>query len=292
MLTLKLKKMKSILLITAAIFSLNAIAQEGPKGPKKEVEDTTRFRVAGLEFIIIDHGDQIDTVLVDEQSDGKEVKIGKDKNKKKKADDDLTYWSGFEFGPSILFDKSGGNNISSPFLELDPAQSFSYNFNLFEKRIRFGTDHVGLVTGLGFTQARYGFKDSYSLKATADSTWGVLDTTRAYNKNQLRATYLNVPLLLQFNTSKYTSKNFHVAVGVIGGVRLSSKTVQKFDILGKEAKNKQKGVYNLNPFQASATARVGYNDFGVFANYNLLSLFEKGAAEEVYPLTMGISLHF
>lgn len=284
--------MKSILLIMAAMFSLNIIAQEEPTTSKKEKEpeDTVRFRVAGLEFIIVDHGDEVDTILVDGQEIDDDTKI--DKNKKNKVDDDLTYWSGFEFGPSILFDKNGGNTINSPFLELDPAQSFSYSLNLFEKRIRFGTDYVGLVTGLGFTQARYGFKDSYLLTATADSTWGVLDSTRAYNKNQLRATYLNIPLLLQFNTSKYDSKNFHVSVGVIGGVRLSSKTIQKFDVLGKEAKNKEKGIYNLNWCQASATARVGYNDFGLFANYNLLPLFDKGAAEEVYPLTIGLSLHF
>ncbi len=278
-----------------AIFSFNVMAQEestkveNPKKTESENPDTTKFKLAGLEFIIVDHGDDIDTILVDNDEDN-DIKI--DKDKKKKVDDDLTYWSGFEFGPSILFNNNGGNTIASPYLELDPAQSFSYNFNLFEKRIRFGTDHVGLVTGLGLTHARYGFKNNYSLSANSDSTWGILDTTRAFNKNQLRATYLNVPLLLQFNTSKNEDKNFHVAVGVIGGVRLNSKTVQKFDVLGKEAKNKEKGIYNLNSFQASATARVGYNDIGVFANYNLLPLFDKGAAEEVYPLTVGLALHF
>ena len=287
--------MKHIILLLAAFFSINTMAQEEPSKSETQEEetsentaDTTKFKLAGLEFIIVDHGDDIDTILVENKEDD-DVKV---KKKKKGSDDDLTYWSGFEFGPSILFNSNGGNTINSSYLQLDPAQSFSYNFNLFEKRIPFGTDHVGLVTGLGFTHARYGFKDNYSLVANADSTWGVLDTTKAFNKNQLRATYLNVPLLLQFNTSKNEDKNFHVAVGVIGGVRLSSKTVQKFDVLGKEAKNKQKGVYNLNPFQASATARVGYKDFGVFASYNLLPLFDKGAAEEVYPLTLGLSMHF
>lgn len=282
--------MKSILFIMAAVFSLNSFAQEEPNEPKTQKADTTRFRVAGLEFIIVDHGDDVDTILVD--GEGSKMDTAIEKGKKKKTDDDLTYWSGFEFGPAILFNKNGGTTISSPFLKLDPAQSFAYNFNLFEKRIPFGTDHVGLVTGLGFTQARYGFKNSYNLVATADTTWGVLDSTRSYNKNQLRATYLNVPLLLQFNTSKSEDKNFHIAVGVIGGVRINSKTIQKFDVIGKEARNKEKGIYNLNPFQASATARIGYNDIGIFANYNLLPLFEKGAAEEVYPLTMGLSLHF
>ncbi|MFK8044460.1 MAG: outer membrane beta-barrel protein [Crocinitomicaceae bacterium] len=282
--------MKSLLIIIAAVFSLNSFGQEDPKEVETTKEDTTRFKVGGLEFIIIDHGDDIDTILVDDEKTKKSIKIGDDDNDK--DDDDLTYWSGFEFGPAILMNKDMGTNINSDFLQFDPAQSFAFSLNMFEKRIPFGTSHVGLVTGMGFTHARFGFKDSYVLTESADSTFGILDSTRAYNKNQLRATYFNIPLLLQFNTSKNKNKNLHLAVGVIGSVRINSKTVQKYDILGKEAKKKEKGVYNLSPLQASATARLGYNDFGLFANYNLMPLFEKGKAEEVFPLTIGVSLHF
>ncbi|MFD1553662.1 hypothetical protein DNU06_10290 [Putridiphycobacter roseus] len=273
--------MKNIITLIAISLSMQLFAQE------KE-QDTMRFNVAGLEFIIINHGE--DTLLVSGEGTSKEVEVGK--SKKNKADDDLTYWSGFDFGPSILLNASGGNQINSPYLQMDPAQSFSYNLNFFEKRIRFGTDHVGLVTGMGLSFSRYGLKNNYQLKQSADSTWGTLDTLTSFNKNQLRATYLNVPLLLQFNSSKNEDKNFHVAAGVIGGVRIGSKLVQKFDVLGKESKNKSKGVYNLNSFQALATVRMGYNDFGLFANYNLLPLFEKGKAEQVFPLTMGVSFHF
>lgn len=264
------------------MLSLQAMAQKETK------KDTTRFTIGEYGFIIIDRGHRVDTLLVDEENDGKEdfeIGMGND-------GDDMTYWAGFEFGPAILLNSSGGTTINSSFLDLDPAQSFAYSLNLFEKRIRFGTDHVGLVTGLGFTHARYGFKDSYTLRTDGDITTGVLDTAMSFNKNQLRAAYLNIPLLIQFNTSKTEDNNFHVAVGVIGGVRINSKTVQKFDVEGKGAKVKQRGVYNLNPFQASATARIGYKDIGLFANYSLMPLFETGATEEVYPLTFGLSLHF
>jgi len=276
--------MKNILLIIGIACSVLSYGQEETKEP----EDTTRIVFGGMEFIIVNHGQ--DTIVVDENDENTMV-IEKDK-KKEIGDEELTYWSGFEFGPSILLNSSGTTDIKSDFLQLDPAQSFSYNWNFFEKRIPFGTDHVGLVTGLGITHSRYGLKGSNVIQTAGDSTFGAVDTLTQFNKNQLRATYLNVPLLLNFNLSKNPDKNFHIAAGVIGGVRISSKTVQKFDILGKEAKNKSKGIYNLNPFQAIATARVGYKDFGVFANYNLLPLFDQGAAEEVFPLTMGISFHF
>ena len=115
---------------------------------------------------------------------------------------------------------------------------------------------------------------------------------RIQNVFDIKEEELNKTLLLQFNTSKNEDKNFHLAAGVIGGVRVGSKLVQKFDVFGKESKNKSKGVYNLNSFQAIATVRMGYNDIGLFANYNLLPLFEKGKAEEVFPLTIGVSMHF
>ena len=281
---LKTKTMKNILfLLIGMTSSFFTFSQEG------ELEDTTRFKVGTMEFIIINHGE--DTLLVDSE-DGEMGEDTDDKKKKFSTDDDLSYWSGFEFGPSILLNKSGSNSISKPYLNLDPAQSFSYNFNIAEKRIPFGTDHIGLVTGIGFTHSRYGLKNNNIIQANSDSTWASVDTTISYNKNQLRATYVTVPLLLNINTSRDEDKNFHIAAGVIGGVRISSKTLQKFELNGQKAKNKAKGVYNLNPFQAIATARVGYKDIGVFANYNLLPLFESGKTEDVFPLTVGISLHF
>lgn len=275
--------MKHIILFIGITTSFFGVSQV------EESEDTTKINVGGIEFIIVDHGQ--DTILVDDNGE-----VIEDPKANKEDSDDLTYWSGFEFGPSILFNSSNTTSIGSDYLQLDPSQSFSFNFNFFEKRIPFGTDHVGLVFGLGLTNSRYGFKDNYNLMSSSgpnsDSTWGVIDTTTTYNKNQLRATYLTIPLMLNFNTSKNSENNFHLSAGVIGGVKLSSKTVQKYDVLGKEWKDKHKGTYNLNPFQAIATVRAGYNDFGVFANYNLLPLFENDVTENVFPLTMGVSLHF
>lgn len=280
--------MKHILLIIGLATSFFGTSQV------EESEDTTKINLGGIEFIIVDH--EQDTLQLDENG---EVMENTDENYEWNYDqdpDELTYWSGFEFGPSILFNSSNTTSIGSNYLQLDPSQSFSFNFNFFEKRIPFGTDHVGIVTGLGFTNSRYGFKNNYNLMSStgpnSDSTWGEIDTTTTYNKNQLRASYLTIPLMLHFNASKNSEKNFHVSAGVIGGVKLSSKTVQKYDILGKEWKDKHKGTYNLNPFQAIATVRAGYNDFGLFANYNLLPLFENDVTENVFPLTMGVSLHF
>lgn len=247
--------------------------------------DTTRFKMGGIEFIIVDN----DTIPVNVDTENPDEYDGE------RFTGDMTYWSGFEVGVNMLLNGSQQPDFNSSHLEIDPAQSFSYSFNLMEQKIRIVKDYVGIVTGIGFTNSRYGFKnDHLRLMANSDSTWGAYDSTlvNGFSKNQLRVNYFNIPILLQFCTSKYEQKNVHISLGVIGGIRMNSKVKYVYDVFGGENDHKEKGRYNINPFQASATIRLGYRDFGLFANYNLLTLYDKGASEPAYPLTFGASFHF
>jgi hypothetical protein len=278
--------MKKIITLFAVLMLANvglAQEEENEQGP-----DTTRFKIGTTEFIIIDN----DTMRVDE---GDMEDPDGNKTPKKVDKGDLTYWSGFEVGVNVLMNNQFEPNFNESHLEIDPANSFVYHFNLLEFRLPFGTDHVGLVSGIGFTNSRFGFKDNYTrLGATADSTFGFADSSlvSGFNKNQLRVNYFNVPLLLQFNTSKNPKKNFHIAVGAIGGVRIGSNVRYKYDVFGGEAKDKVKGRYNLNPFHASLTARIGYRNFGLFANYDMLPLFETSKSRVAKPISFGASFHF
>lgn len=246
--------------------------------------DTTRFKVGDMEFIIIDN----DTIPAEAMEEPEEWSKDYDYG-------DLTYWSGFDVGVNMLMNGDFKSQFNSSHLEADPAQSFSYSFNFAEQKIRIVKDYFGIVTGLGFTNSRYGFKDDHlRLMSNADSTWGMYDSTltTGFTKNQLRVNYFNIPVLFQINTSKYDNKNFHIAFGAIGGVRIGSKVKYIYDVFGGENDHKEKGRYNINPFQLCATVRMGYRDFGVFANYNLLSLYENGKSETAYPLTFGASFLF
>lgn len=278
--------MKKIFTILAVLSLANfSMAQEEEHGP-----DTTRFKIGSTEFIIIDN----DTMRVDQNDEDPEMGDHK-KGDKEQDKGKLTYWSGFEVGINMLMNSDFKPEFNEPHLEIDPASSFVYNFNIMEFRVPFGTPHVGLVSGIGFTNSRFGFKDPYlRLGSTADSTFGYTDSSlvSGFTKNQLRVSYFNVPLLFQFNTSKDPKKNFHVAIGAIGGVRIGSNVKYKYDVLGGEAKDKIKGRYNLNPFHASLTARVGYRNFGLFANFDMLPLFETGKSRVAKPLSFGASFHF
>ena len=267
------------------IFTLIALFSTGILFAQEEEGDTTRFRVGGLEFIIIDH----DTIPVNQADEDWDEDYDYGNN------NDLTYWSGFHVGINMLMNESVQSGFSSDHLKLDPANSFSYSFNFMEHRIPIIKDYFGIVTGLGFTNSRFGFdNDRMRLASNADSTWGFVDTTlvTGFSKNQLRVNYFNIPVLFQINTSKQASNNFHITFGVIGGVRIGSKVKYVYEVFGGESENKEKGRHNLNAFAVSGTFRMGYKDFGVFANYDLLSLYEKGKSELSYPLTFGASFHF
>jgi hypothetical protein len=123
-----------------------------------------------------------------------------------------------------------------------------------------------------------------------DTTVAFIDTTLSYSKNKLHATYLTVPLMLEFNTSTDYYSSFHVAVGVVGAWKIGSNYKVNYESEGETIKNKSKGSYNLNPLKYSAHARIGYGKFTVFASYALSTLFEKGRGPEIYPFNVGITL--
>ncbi len=124
----------------------------------------------------------------------------------------------------------------------------------------------------------YGLKNNVDI-STADSSaiYGMIldDTIRDYSKNKLRASYINIPLMLEFNTSDDNDKSFHVAAGVVGGWKMGSITKQKWEDDNEKYQARRKSDFNLNPFTLDATARIGYKNLTVFATYGLTPLFQK-----------------
>jgi hypothetical protein len=261
-----------------------AMAQEEEKS-----SDTTRFKIGSTEFIIIDN----DTIQAgDNNSDApdgdKNVGIDYEPNK-------LTYWSGLDFGVNVLMNNQFKSDFTQGHLQTDPASSMYFGANFFEQRIKIAGEHFGLVTGLGVSVSSFGFKnDQLRLLSNADSTFGVVDSTviGGFDKNKLTVSYVNIPLLFQINTSKNHKKNFHLSFGIIGGVRIASNVKYKYEELGGKTEASTQARFNLNPFHASLTARLGYRNFGLFANFDMLSLYEYDKSRVAKPLTFGASFNF
>lgn len=273
----------TITLLTFLICANLGLAQEEKTG-----SDTTRFTIGNTEFIIVDK----DTIQVEETEDNElpdDDDFGWDDRM------DLAHWSGFDVGVNILMNNQFQSEFQEDHLILDPAKSFTYNFNIFEYFIKFGTPHVGLTTGLGFSHSRFGLKDSYMrYGANSDSTFAYADSSllNGFKTNQLRVSHFNIPILFTINTSKNKKKNFHLSFGVIGGVRIGSKVRYKYEVIEGETEQFTRGKYNINPFHASLTTRIGFRKIGFFATYNMLSLFEGDKSRVAKPLSFGASIHF
>jgi hypothetical protein len=278
---------------TTALFlamgvSFNSVAQVEEVIVEEEVieekesaspPDTTRIRIGDKEIIIIGE----DTEFEDEFEEGDEPKDNKSE----------AHWAGLDFGFSMLMNNNFEPSFPNyPYWENDAARSQVWNLNILEHKFNIAREYFGITTGLGFSFTSVAFRDNYLLQHSADTVFAAIDSTFQYSKNKLKASYLTVPLLLEFNTNADASKSFYLATGVVGGVRIASKLKRKGEFEGKEFTQKEKGTYGLNSFKLDATARLGYGDWGAFVNYSLLPLFESQKTTELYPLTFGLSLNF
>ncbi|HIP32730.1 MAG TPA: PorT family protein [Crocinitomicaceae bacterium] len=249
---------------------------------EEEYADTTRINLGEKEILIIDHVE--DSLIIE---DGDTVRYERSKPTPE------PHWMGVDFGVTMLMNPSFGTNFPvDPQWQNDPARSHVWNLNIFEHKFNIAKEYFGITTGLGFSFTSVALKNNYVLVDTPDSLYAFMDTVNNYSKNKLKATYLTVPLLLEFNTNIDSDKSFYLATGLVGGVRLTSKTKRKGEIAGEKFTIKNKGTYALNPFKLDAVVRLGYGDVGVFANYSLLPLFDTGKTSEAYPLTFGLSLNF
>jgi hypothetical protein len=247
--------------------------------------------IGDKKIIVIDSNPKSDTTSTDLNFDTDEDNEDNDFDQKS----ELTHWGGIDVGVNMLLNKNGGTSLdtNSTWLELDYSRSLSWRFNIIEEKIRLYKDYIGLIVGAGLTYNSYGLKNNVDV-STRDSSatfaFAIDDSIRDYSKNKFRASYIHVPLMLEFNTSQDNDRSFHVAAGVIGGWKMGSIVKQKWEDQNDKHQARRKSDFNLSPFTLDATARVGYKNFTVFATYGLTSLFEKNKGPEVYPVTVGLQI--
>lgn len=270
------------LVITIGILSASffGLAQE----ETKEGGDTTKVKVGKIQVLIVDPMEE--TV---DFSDSIDIEGDEDDGRNNEA-----HWAGLDFGFNMLMNSSFKQEFGDDsFLKNNIGKSQVWNLNLLEHKFKIVKEYVGLTTGLGFSFTQIGINNNYVLRTNADTTFAVLDTVNNYSKNKLKASYVTVPLLLEFNTNKDNDKGFYLATGVVGGYKIGSRYKQIYEVNGDRVKSIKKDDYNLNPFKLDATVRLGHDTWGAFINYSLLPVFNSGATKvEAFPLTAGLTLNF
>ncbi len=204
------------------------------------------------------------------------------------------HFEGFDFGVSGLLSENMSVDLPSDanFMDLNYAKSIMVGINFMEFYIPIAKEKFGITTGAGFEFFNYDLSRNVTVFADDDTTFGVFNSTdvRDIEKNKFRGTMLNVPLMLETNIGKDADHSFHLQAGVMGSMRVGSKTKQIYEENGKESKVKNRTDFNMNPFRFNAVARIGYGSFTVFATYSLTPLFDTDEGPELYPFTIGVSL--
>jgi hypothetical protein len=152
--------------------------------------------------------------------------------------------------------------------------------------------YVGITTGLGLQFNNYRLNSNNRLIGDSAKLTYFTDTIK-YKKNKLMATYLTLPLILEFQVPVNHKKDWiHLGVGAVGSLRMGTHTKQVFDLNGEQNKEKQRDDFHLSTFQYGLTGRLGYNNTSIFVNYSLSSLLKTGEGPELYPWSAGISFSF
>ena len=274
--------MKSITLLFGLLFcTVGAFAQ---KDSLKEKEpDTTKIKI-GNSIIIILNNDDSDDYDFDFSS--------KDSSKTcKDGSDDNGTGLAFDFGMAGYM--TPGNSIALPanqnLMELNSARSNSVGLTFMFKEARLAKKRLYVRSGLGINWTNYHFKNNINISTSNDSTAFTSDSIRSFDKYKLRATYLQVPLLIGMRLGDLDHP-FGLQFGVVGSYKIGSAIKQKYTLGESKLKDKVKDDYNLNPFKFEALARVSIDNFGFYAKYSLTELFESGRAPELYPFSMGITI--
>jgi hypothetical protein len=257
-------------------------------------DSTKSDTIAKKENIKISFGKTKIIIVQEEDDKDDEFQISiNDTVAKKKPKQRTNHFAGVDLGVNGFLSSNNSVDLQTDaqFLELNyGTKSLEVAINVWEKFIPIAEEKFGIVTGLGLKYNNYDIAKDIVIVDIMDSTFGIVDSTRAIYKNKFKTTMIHVPLMFETNLGRDADHSFHLAVGGIVGYRIGSKTKQKYKQDGDREKKKDRGDFNINPFQFAATARVGYGDFTLYASYNLTPLFDKNKGPEIYPFTVGLSL--
>lgn len=252
----------------------------------EEKNDTVKVKLRNKAIKIIEEGNETHVVIIEEEDFHKH-------GWRKKPDRFRGHWSGFELGLNNWVDQGGnlaGTKTEHRFLDLNTAKSWEFDLNIMQYSLPFAKP-VGLVTGMGLKWNNYWFDGNNSIMK--DPVSGVIvpmypAANVSYSKTKLNTFYLTVPLLFEFQFGP--KKKGFISVGVIGDLKLSSKTRLKYYEGGSKQKEKVKDDFNLSPLRYHITARAGYKFVKIFANLSMVPVFKTDMGPELYPITIGLTL--
>jgi hypothetical protein len=255
-------------------------APEPPSEPAGPEEDTTRIKWGKRKLMIIEDKN--------DKEYGEEAKEKKHRRMK-------SVWGGFEMGLQGL--ATPEMNMSMPsgykFLNTKVGESWYFGLNTPELDGHIIRNKLAVTTGLGIAWNNIHFEGNNVLIPNIDSLAASPSPAGTnLSKNKMYTFDITAPLLLKFapGTKKSAKGGFHIATGVIVHYVPRVRVVTETSSGGYDHREELNDNFNVNPFRADATVRIGYDRIKLFANYALTPYFNSSKAPDVRLFTAGLTL--
>ena len=199
------------------------------------------------------------------------------------------HWASLDFIFTNYADKSLSYTLPAnyDYFDLNFSKSTGVQLNFFQQSIPFNKSRTfGMVTGLGWQCLNYTFSQKPIITDSKLGLITIIDSTKTVSKSKVTANYLQLPILFE-----YQSKNkpyFHINVGAVGGVLVSSHAKIKYS--NPEKNEKENSINSLNPFKYGVVCRFGIKNLSFTFQYNFSPVFKENKGPEVLPLEFGITL--
>jgi len=184
-------------------------------------------------------------------------------------------------GLNTLAPRQGSEPLTPSEFKLITGKSVNINIWLFMQRLNIAKHKFNLLYALGLEMNNYRYarnityQPGYPTKIVRDSV--------EFSKNKLFASYLTVPVMLNFNSNPYhPGRSFELSVGVTGGYLMKSRTKQ---ISAERGKVRRADDFNLNKWRFGLATEVGYGPVKLYGNFALTPLHDYGL--EQYPFSIG-----
>ncbi len=180
------------------------------------------------------------------------------------------------------------------FMDLNFSKSMTVSLNFLQYSIPFQRNRntIGAVIGAGWTFSNYRTDSKYIIELDDNgNTIGRPEEDRTVTKNKLSTSFINIPLLFEFQIPTNNDKQrFFISAGGYTGFLVKAHTKVVYDDSGTKTKQKYKGNLNVSPVQYGAMVRLGYSWIKLYATYNFSTLYMKNKGPELYPYSIGLTL--
>ncbi len=288
------------LLMTSAQEKTTTQSESRSLAKIEENSDHTTIEIPGIKMEVNNYNDTITKITLGH----KRFEIIEDHNRSRirmvriPREKFKGHWAGVDLGFNGFMNSDFKTSppVGGEFMDLNQGKSVSIGLNFLQYSIDLQRhkNNIGLVTGLGWTFYNYRTDSQYIIEKdnVTGNTIGRYETDKNVKKNKITASFINIPLLLEFQIPAGQDHNnrFFLSAGGYCGFKLGSHTKVVYGSGSDKNKDKNRGDINMRPFQYGAMVRVGYRFIKLYGTYNFSTFYADNKGPELYPYTIGLTL--